>query len=252
MLYLIDVGNTSASYGFYEEGRLQQVGHTSSERIPIIASKMIENSVNGPIMDVVFTSVVPKITRKIRNSSIKKRIIGHIWVVGENLKVQIRHKYRNIKKLGSDRLVNIFGASRLYRPPLLILDYGTALTCDFISKEDMFLGGLIVPGPEIAFNALCERAALLPKITFPKRYGSFMGRDTKGGLMAGILQGYGAMTDGLVERFRSRYGRKFQVIASGGLASVIHPYTSRIDVLDPLLTLKSLVEVYKDTVKRRY
>jgi type III pantothenate kinase len=143
-------------------------------------------------------------------------------------------------------LVNIYGAVKIYGLPLLILDYGTALTCDYVSDKGIFLGGLIIPGPEISLQALCERAALLPLIKFPTGTVPFLGRDTQAGMKAGILRGYGAMTDGLVERFQARYGRKFRVIATGGLAKAIAPYASRVDVLDPLLTLKSLVKVYKD------
>lgn len=196
------------------------------------------------------TSVVPNITAKIVKICRSFGCVGTLWIVGKNLRVPINHKYANINKLGCDRLVNVYGAARLYNLPLLILDYGTALTCDYISGKGVLMGGLIIPGAEIALKALSEKAALLPTIEFPKKYAPFIGRDTQGGMKAGILQGYGAMTDGLVERFRRRFGPGFQVIATGGLAKVISPYTRKIDILDPCLTLRSLGQVYQNLLKK--
>lgn len=195
------------------------------------------------------TSVVPSITAKLAKICRSVRSSGRLYVVGKNLHVPINHKYKNIKKLGSDRLVNVYGAARLYKPPFLIFDYGTALTCDYISERGTLVGGLIIPGPEISLRGLSEKAALLPSLDFPRKYTPFIGRDTKGGMKAGILQGYGAMTDGLVERFRRRFGARFRVIATGGLAKRIYPYTQKVDILDPHLTLKSLAQVYKNLIK---
>lgn len=189
---------------------------------------------------MIIASVFPKITQKVRKIARQKLGRSHIWEVGQNLKPQISHNYKHINKLGSDRLINIYGAGRLYKPPLLILDFGTALTCDLVSKDGVFLGGLIVPGPEIAFNALWEKTALLPKLPFPKGKVSFLGTDTREGMKSGILQGYGAMTDGLVERFKAKFGKKLRVIATGGLARTLRSYAPSINTVDPLLTLKSL------------
>jgi type III pantothenate kinase len=246
-LVCIDVGNSSSSYALYEGKRLKGFGHYSSNKIPGIVMKLLSKVDNIPNYDIIVSSVVPQITLKLRKVIGKKRG-ARLWVIGRDIKVRIKHKYFNINKLGSDRLVNAYGAMRIYAPPLLILDYGTALTCDYISEKGVFMGGLIIPGPEVSLEALCKRAALLPQITFPRAYNRLWGRDTLGGMKAGILQGYAAMTDGLIERFRRRFGRRFQVVAAGGFAKVIYPYTRHIDILDPLLTLKSLARIFRDRV----
>jgi len=197
-------------------------------------------------MGMIFSSVVPKISHKLRKEL--KRIPGlRLWELGRNLTVPLRHNYRQIEKLGSDRAVNVYGAVRFYRPPLLILDFGTALTCDFVSLKGRYEGGLIIPGPQIAFEALCRRAALLPKLGFPRKAGSLLGRDTASGMNSGLLYGYAAMADGLACRFRARFGRRLKVIATGGFASLIASYSKEIDTVDPLLSLKSLARLYRDT-----
>lgn len=249
MVILIDVGNSSTSYALYREGRLTKIGHADTRLFPKITKNLITRRYSVPNCSIVMTSVVPSITAKVAKICRSRGCSKTLWIVGRNFRVPISHKYKNINKLGSDRLVNVYGAIRLYKPPLLILDYGTALTCDYISEKGVLLGGLIIPGPEISLKALSEKAALLPTLDFPRKYTSFIGRDTQGGMKAGILQGYGAMTDGLVERFRRRFGSRFQVIATGGFAKVISPYTRTVDILDPHLTLKSLAKVYQDLVK---
>ena len=246
-LLCIDVGNTSTSYGLYGGGRFLRMGHSPTVKFPRLVLKLLSNKDNIPNRHAVIASVVPKITLKIRKSLSQLRGV-RIWEVGGNLQAGIKHNYKYINKLGPDRLVTAYGASRLYGAPVLILDFGTALTCDFISSKGVFEGGLIIPGPQISLQALSERAALLPSINFPKRHGSLIGRDTRGCMKAGILQGYGAMADGLVAKFRKRYGRRFRVVATGGLARTLAPYTTQIDVVDPLLTLKSLARLFRDKI----
>lgn len=170
-------------------------------------------------------------------------------MVGANLKVPMRHKYRQISRLGPDRLVTAYGAMKIYGAPLLILDFGTAFTCDYISAKGVFEGGLIIPGPQISLQALSEKTALLPSLGFPRNSPSLIGHDTKSCMKAGILHGYGAMADGLVGRFRKRYGIKFRVVATGGLAETLASYMSQVDLVDPLLTLKSLARLFRDQVK---
>jgi len=240
MLLLIDVGNTSTTYGFYRGGKAYGVKHIQTDKFPYKISNLMRNKSTIPIEAIVISSVVPKITLKIKKTLGKNKGKNQLYVLGENLRVQIKHNYKRLNKLGRDRLANIYGSLKLYRPPLFIMDFGTAVTCDFISKHGVFEGGLIIPGPEIALKALSEHAALLPKVPFPRKGNSLLGRDARQGMQAGILQGVAAMTDGLIDRFRQRFGASIKVIATGGLAPVIFPLTREIDVLDPFLTLRSL------------
>lgn len=247
MLLVMDIGNSSVSYGFYERGRLRKVGYTSTGRAPKIIKKFFGNKKRGPKWAVAL-SVVPQITRALKRAAKRSGPLARLWMAGEDIKIPIKHRYRNIKKLGRDRLVNIYGALKLYPPPLLILDYGTALTCDYISKKGVFLGGLIIPGPAISLKALSEKAALLPSLKFPWKHKGFIGQETREGMEAGILEGYAAMTDGLVERFRRRYG-PLRAVATGGLSKAIYPSARKVDTLDPHLTLKALVRVFQELIK---
>lgn len=249
-LLCFDVGNTSTSYGFFHGKMPMKSGYIPTNEIPKNIVKMMPNLDGLPKMDAVVSSVVPEITRKIglwvRGNQKMRRAIRRLYIIGQDLRVPIKHKYRHQNRIGNDRLVTAYGGIRLYGTPLLIFDFGTAITCDYISRDGVFEGGLIIPGPEISLEALCEKAALLPKIGFPKEYKGLLGRDTVGGMKAGVLQGYGALTDGLVERFRGRYGSSLRVVATGGLAKTIARHTTRVDIVDPLLTLKSIACLFID------
>ena len=244
-LFCLDVGNTSLSYGLYRKGRFVLIGRESSDSFPHFGRKLIGMINNNPISYILMTSVVPDITLKL--SKLVRRIPKktHCLIVGKNIFVPMRHKYRKGSRLGWDRLVNAWGAQRIYGGPVLILDYGTALTCDLVSRAGVFEGGLIIPGPEVALKALSRHARLLPSIKFPMTAREFLGRSTVSGMESGILQAYGAMTDGLIQRFRQRFGRRLRAVATGGYVKVLSAYSREIDVLDPLLTLKGLVEVFK-------
>jgi type III pantothenate kinase len=149
--------------------------------------------------------------------------------------------------LGVDRKVNIYGAVRMYSLPMLVIDYGTAITFDYIDLKGVFRGGMIIPGPETAYRALAQRAALLPKgLPFPKRTKFFLGRNTRECMESGILEGYGAMTDELILRFRKRYGKNLRVLATGGFAGVLSPFTKHIDIIDPKHAIKSLLALWRE------
>jgi len=241
----IDVGNTAATIGFYEGGRLIKFGSINYNDIPKYTSKLIKNGINSNL-DVIISSVFPKITQKIKSSIHSKNGLK-IWVVCENIPIRISHNYNKYNALGCDRKVNIYGATRMYRLPILVIDYGTAITVDYIDSKGIFQGGMIIPGPETAYRALGERAALLPKgLPIPKRAKSFLGRNTRECMESGILESYGAMTDGLIQRFRKRYGKNLRVLATGGFAGVIHPYTKSIDTLDPQHSIKSLLALWRE------
>lgn len=242
MLILFDIGNTAATYGIYQKGRLFRFGACVYSDIPKIVKNCTKSGVNYRI-NCVISSVVPKITKKIKGCLPKNTAC---WVVGENLPVPLKHLYPKNGSLGIDRIVNIYGALKLHKAPALVIDFGTAVTFDYLSPRGIFEGGMIIPGPELSFQALIGRAAKLPKkARLPFKAKSFIGTSTIDCLSSGILQGYGAMTDGLIYRFKSKYGNKLRVIATGGFARHLKPYTRHLDIIDPQHSIKSLILLFK-------
>ena len=242
---LLDIGNTAVTYGYYGGGRLLSQGSVLHHDIPKKIAYWSKSGGESNTINLVISSVVPKMTQKIKQlaktySNLKP------WVAGRDLPVQIKHNYRNINKLGIDRAVNIYGALRIYKPPFILIDYGTAITMDYVSPKGIFEGGMIIPGPEIAFQALLERAALIPKsLRLPKNHTSFLGHTTYDCMRSGTLEGYGALTDELVRRFRKRFHPKARVLVTGGFSAHLKPYTQVFQVVDPALSIKSLLLLFK-------
>ncbi len=245
MLILLDVGNTAVTYGITQGKRLSQFGSCLYNDIPKIVKKCRKNGANKSIDHIVISSVVPQITLKIANSVRSKGL--KVWVAGANLPVPVKHRYPKGQKPGIDRLVSLYGAMRLYKTPLLVIDFGTAITFDYLSAKGVFEGGMIVPGPELSFQALTQRAALIPKkIRLPHEAKSFIGHSTLECLSSGILEGYGAMTDGLIQRFKSKYGSRLKVVATGGFAGHLKAYTQHLKTIDPQLSIKSLLLLFQN------
>lgn len=245
MIVLLDIGNTAVTYGTFKKSRFSDVGCCLYNNIPKIVKKYEQKGLKKSL-SIVISSVVPKITQKIKGFLRKKRV--KVWVAGENLPVPLRHRYPKNQKPGIDRLVSLYGAQKLYKAPLLLIDFGTAITFDYLSPKGIFEGGMIVPGPELSFQALIQRAALIPKkLRLPRKAKSFLGTNTLDCLSSGVLEGYGALTDGLIERFKSKYGKNLKVIATGGFAAHLQPYSRRMEKVDPQHTLKSLLLLYQSS-----
>lgn len=245
MIILLDAGNTSVTCGKYHGGRMLVQKSLDHDTVPEYVINTHKSGRNNDT-EVILSSVVPSFT-----SLLKKRLRSvrglRLRIAGVDLPVHVKHKYKNQYKLGIDRLVNIYGALRIYHPPMLVIDFGTAIKADYISARGVFEGGMILPGPELSFQALLGRAARLPKkARLPRKAGPFLGRTTLSCMQSGIMQGYGAMTDGLIERFRARHGRELRVLLTGGFARHLKPVmTSRGTLVDPAHSMKSLLLLFK-------
>ncbi|MDD5496250.1 MAG: type III pantothenate kinase, partial [Candidatus Omnitrophica bacterium] len=174
---------------------------------------------------------------------IKKALSGmikaKILVLGKNIKVPIKNLYKVKREVGQDRLVNAFAARALYGSPAIVIDFGTAITFDIVSKRGEYLGGLILPGVEMSLNGLYEKTALLPKVELASSP-YIIGKDTINSIRGGILFGFGEMCDGLVVRYRKILGNSARVIATGGAGRLVKRYTTSIQIIDEDLTLKGL------------
>lgn len=219
-------------------------GSAKIDSIPKIVKKYATNGSFRPI-NTVISSVVPGYISFLKKSFAQLKDI-RLWVAGRNLPVPVNSNYKHNNKLGIDRAVNAYGASQIYVNPLVVIDIGTAITADFISKKGVFEGGLIIPGPQISFEALKARTALLPKnLAFPVKSDGFLGKSTSECMSSGVLQGFGAMLDGLIDRFRSQYGSALRIIVTGGYSSILRKYSHSRFTLNPDLSIQSLLLLYK-------
>lgn len=241
MLLTVDIGNTNINFGIFKGRRLVKKFFIPTKYYSV---RRIKNELKKyPIKESIIASVVPK-TCKILEKDLKSLFKRRAYVLGENIIVPIINLYRKPLKVGQDRLVNAYAGVLLYGAPLIVIDFGTAITIDAVSKKKEYLGGLIIPGLEISLTALAKHTALLPRIKLA-RPKELIGSDTKSSILSGIVYGFSALVDNLSEKIKDKIGKSAKVIATGGDISLITKYSKCIDKADRDLTLKGLNIIFR-------
>lgn len=234
----IDVGNTSISLGLFQGVKLLK-----KYTIPTAQASYTRDLKRflgyTPVEKAVISSVVPYAGVKLRKA-LKKNT--KVFMLGKDIIVPIQNLYRIKKQVGQDRLVNAFAAGKFYGSPSIIIDFGTAITFDLISRGGAYLGGLILPGIELSLKSLYEKTALLPKVRLAETH-AIIGKDTVASMRGGILFGFGAMSDGLISEYRKILGKDTKVIATGGNAKLMSKYSKSIEKIDEDITLKGIAVI---------
>jgi type III pantothenate kinase len=154
----------------------------------------------------------------------------------------------NPAEVGADRIVNAVAAWNRYKTALLVVDFGTAITFDCVSRAGEYLGGTIHPGIGISLDALAGRTAKLPRIDIDTTPETVIGNTTVSAIRSGILHGFGGLIDRMVSLLTEEmtHGEEeINVIATGGMARLIAPYSTSLQTIDPLLTLNGLRLIHK-------
>lgn len=255
MLLVVDVGNSNTVVGLYDgeelcgHWRLVTGNYRTSDELRILLTMLLQQD-NIAVADVTgccISSVVPEANSAVIGMSRKVFNIDPL-MVEPGIKTGIKLHNENPKELGADRLVNAVGALDEHEGPLIIIDFGTATTFDYISENIEYKGGIIVPGVQLSANALFDHCAKLPRveISIPP---TVIGRNTVTNITSGLTYGYADLVDGLVRRMSEETNSKPKVVATGGLAPVIAEASSTIDVVDAYLTLKGLRSIYQKNGK---
>jgi type III pantothenate kinase len=246
MLLVIDVGNTNTVLGLYDgkelvhDWRIRTVtDHTVDEYGALILNLLKNCRISSKtIKDIIISCVVPPMLNILEPLCQKYFSIVPL-IVGPGIKTGMPIFYDNPREVGADRIVNAVAAYEKHRRALIIVDFGTATTFDYISQKGEYMGGCIAPGIMISCEALFERAAKLPRVELTKpRF--VITKDTVSGMQAGIMYGYAGLVDGIVERMKAETASSPLVLATGGLSRVIAREAKQIDEVDELLTLEGL------------
>ena len=207
MKLLIDIGNTNTSMAVIHEKSFvkRYLIHTARKEISAIALKRLFAGHLLSIEKIVIVSVVPEFLALIKKSLKRVAPCVPVLIVGRDIKVPIKNRYRKLREVGQDRLVISFASAKAGKLPVIAIDFGTAVTLDFVNSKGEYIGGLIFPGLRLAMSTLTKDTALLPSVRL-KPVKGFIGRDTRSSINNGILLGYAAMCDGLISKFRKKYG----------------------------------------------
>ena len=250
MLLVVDIGNTNTVLGItdgeklVQRWRLVSERHTSDElAICLFNLLSIAGIRPAEVSGAALCSVVPPLDAH-WEECIRRYLSVDCLKVTNRSDIGIPVLYENISEVGADRLVNAVAGIELFGSPLLVVDFGTAITVDAISPRGEYLGGAIAPGLVVSMEALFGKAAKLPKVSLDLPE-SVIGRNTRDSMQSGFLYGFAGMVDSLVERIRDELGEEAKAIATGGQADIIAPISRSISAVEPWLTLEGLRLVYE-------
>ncbi|MDO5585701.1 MAG: type III pantothenate kinase [Clostridia bacterium] len=250
MILTIDIGNTNIVLGGFDDEKLRFISRISTNakktdaeyatKLKSILSLygVDESEVSG----AAISSVVPILTQTMANA-IKIVFKVKAVIVGPGIKTGINLLADNPAQVGADLICACVAAAKLYTPPVLIIDMGTATKFMLVDESKSFTGVSIMPGVEISLKALTGGAAQLPQISLvpPKK---LLGTNTIDCMRSGIIYGNAAMLDGMIDRIGDEVKSELTIVATGGLSRSIIPYCRHDVILDDDLILKGLLIIY--------
>ena len=252
MILAIDIGNSNIVIGGVEgdqiifEARLRTESTKTSDqycvdlKILLDVYKVDVDNIEGAII----ASVVPQVLNAMQ-TAIKKLTGKQSLVVGPGLKTGLNIRLENPSQTGADLVVGAVAALREHKPPMIIVDMGTATTMVVLDETGALIGGSISPGIKISMDALTERTALLPGLQLdqPKKA---IGRNTIDCMRSGIMMGAACMLDGMIDRMEAELGYNTTVVATGGIAKFVLPLCKKDIIYDKDLLIKGLTALYRD------
>jgi type III pantothenate kinase len=257
VIIVFDVGNTETTIGVFEGDDLRAhwrimtgVPRTADEYGVLLTELVRSAKVSSKALDgASIGSVVPGVTGALAEAC-ERWLEAPVTLIDARTRLPITLDVEEPLTVGADRIINTLAASRMYRSDCIVVDLGTATTYDCITAAGVFLGGVIAPGVTTSADTLVRRTSKLPatELVPPART---IGRRTEECIRAGVMLGAADSIDGLVRRIKREWptGAVPKVIATGGLAEVLTPLCTEIELVEPHLTLHGLRMAY-DIVNR--
>lgn len=246
MLLAFDVGNTKTAIGLHDGERWVESWRVSTRpgRLPDEMAVLLDGllRLSGPSPDritrLAAASVVPAVTATLRELA-GRRFGSPLFVLDHETARGITLAVETPEDTGPDRIANTIAVHHHYGVDAIVLDAGTALTFDVISRDGEYRGGAIAPGLGISAEALVRRTARLPRIELnpPSRV---VGRNTVAALRSGLVLGWTGMVREMVRLLRAEIGGDPLVIATGGAARQVAEWSGVVDEVDERLTLEGV------------
>ncbi len=252
MILVVDAGNTHIHLGLFTRGVLRgtwklssDLRRTSDEYAFYLRAVLGDDT---PYDGAIISSVVPPLTSTLVDA-VQKNCNVKPLVLGPDTHIGLVNGYKHPTEVGMDRLANAVGGCYFHGAPLLILDYGTAVTLDYVAEPEtpgskpIYKGGAIMPGMRLAAEALGRGTSKLPTIDLVDPE-SVIGGTTVESIRSGLVHGYLGAITALVERAREEIGVECKVVATGGDALWFKDRMPFLHAANPDLTLYGLRQIY--------
>ena len=242
----LGIARGTGEHGLKYHWRLSTIPDRTPDELAVVLTQLLALEgldVRETVTSIALCSSVPAVITQIRRMANRWFSDMPVTILGPGVKSGMPILYDNPKEVGPDRIANAVGAYDLYPGASIVVDLGTATTFDVVSEKGEYMGGAITPGVAISLDALYAHAAALRSVELVEPR-SVIGRSTVESIQSGVLYGYAAQVDGMVERIRKEIGEA-RVIATGGLAGLIAPRTNHVNHVEPWLTLHGLRIVHE-------
>jgi type III pantothenate kinase len=249
MLLTFDVGNTETTLGLFDGDELRAHWRImtdvarSADELGVLLRGLLAGAALGPgdVRGIAIGSVVPRVTAPLADACRSWLSARSIAVIDAQSPLPITLAVDEPHSVGADRIINTLAASRRYRRDAIVVDLGTATTYDCITRDGVFLGGVIAPGVRSSAETLFRRTSKLPatELVAPARV---IGTRTEECIRAGVMFGAAESIDGIVRRIIAEWPNREMpiVIGTGGLAEIFAPLCNCFHEVDPYLTLRGL------------
>lgn len=252
MLLTIDVGNTHTVIGAFNKDTLMYHWRMASERQKTedeIGLKILQFLDQAGISvaeveGIAIGSVVPILTEVLFFMA-KKYFHLKPLVVNSRINLGLDIKMDNPAEVGADRIADGLAAYERYGGPVIVVDFGTGTTFDYITEKGEYAGGIIAPGIGICIEALFARAAKLSKTEYVKPP-TVVGKNSAHSMQSGFYYGFAGQVDGILSKMMEEIGSDvIKVVATGGYGRLVERESKYIDKVDPFLTLYGLKMLYE-------
>lgn len=263
MLLVFDAGNSEIELGLFRLDANQQAEATlvadwrlstsltrTADEYGVLLTELFALGGRKPtaVHGIIIASVVPPLESTLRQLCERYFHLSPMFIE-PGVKTGMPVHYDAPNELGADRIVNAVAAFEKCQERCIVVDFGTATTFDAVSARSEYLGGVIAPGADIAAEALCQRAARLPRIDL-KQPAKLIGNNTVQALQAGLFYGYVGLVDGILERMLRELGES-RVIATGALAHWLAAGSRYLSEIDDALTLDGLRIIWNRNLRPR-
>ena len=249
-----DIGNTNTKICLIETKNFKVKKMIYFNSINILLKNFLKKKLKTIIKNksmcevALFSSVVPKyysILKKIikKNYKIKLREIKE-----KNIKKIVKINIKNKNQVGSDRIANAVGGYKKYKSNCIILDFGTATTFDVVTKNGSYNGGIIAPGVNLSMKSLVKVADQIPNFLLKKQK-KIVGKNTVEALRSGFYWGYLGLINNIIFKIEKETKKKYKIIFTGGYANLFKKSIIRSFTIDKNITIKGIVEIFKENRK---
>lgn len=248
MFLAIDAGNSNVVFALFDEKSGKWTNHFRLEtKTPKLISQLgkkvpvyfLEHTLTPKdITAIGLSSVVPEVNSILIDFC--QSYFGLLpYVISPKSYPKLSVKTQRPDEIGTDLLCNVMAAWTKYKAPVIVVDFGTALTFTIVDGEGQVLGVNIVPGLRTAIKALFMNTSKLPDVDL-RLPDSAIGKDTIHAIQAGVLYGYTGLVKGMLQTIREEVNQDFKVVATGGLSAILTSLQQDFDEIDPNLTLEGL------------